>query len=279
MTGCSSTPVRAPTIPATAIHKDARSGVYLQTAPDKSFRAAHPLQLEESVVEDILRGVHAKEKPGFTLLLGKALKDYRAEDTRAFSEDDIAALAPHITAALAQAAPNQRVLFQVRYATGPITSPRKKGAPSMETTEGYLFAEGLSINLTLTEFGPGKTYVGDGKAEPRILPDPIGLYDREVKFDPEAAMRPRSSWFGGNSDYTVSIDYQLMTKLLAATPQPAPGATPVAGQPGQPAPVAPTAASDAELKAFKEQLKTMQKKLDEQDAELQELKKAAPKKK
>jgi hypothetical protein len=281
LSGCTSAPVRETPIPATSIHKDGRSAVYLQTVPDKSFRAAHPLKLEEITVEDILRGLHAEKKPSFTLLIGKALKNAVPEDARAFSEDDIAALAPHITAALAQATPNQRILFQVRNSTMGLAAPQKKGAPAMETTEGYLFADGLSINITLTEFGPGKTYVADTKAEPRVLPDPIGLHDREVKFTPEAAMREQSSWMSGNSDYTVSIDYQLMTKLLAAPPQPAPSATPVAGQPAQPTvtTAAPTAASDAEMQAVKEQLKAMQKKLDEQNAELQELKKSSTKKK
>lgn len=281
LSGCTSAPVRETHTPATSIHKDGRSAVYLEPVRDKSFRAAHPLKLEESVVEDILRGLHAEKKPAFTLLIGKALKNLVPEDARAFSEDDIAALAPHITAALAQATPNQRILFQVRYSTMGLTSPQKKGAPAMETTEGYLFADGLSVNVTLTEFGPGKTYVADTKAEPRVLPDPVGLHDREVKFNPEAAMRERSSWLGGNSDYTVSIDYQMMTKLLAAPPQPAPSATPVSGQPAQPAATtaAPSAANDAEMQAVKDQLKAMQKKLDEQNAELQELKKSSTKKK
>ncbi|MGQ0665571.1 MAG: hypothetical protein ACT4O4_00915 [Nitrospiraceae bacterium] len=276
VTGCAGTPA-----PATSIHQDARVAVFLQTVSDKSFRAAHPLKLDEKTMENVLRGVHAEKKAEISLFIGKALKNYVPDDVRAFPEDDIAVLTPHITAALAQAAPNQRVLFQLHYATVLSGSPPKPGAPGRETTEGYLFADGLSLHLTLTEFGPGKVYTGDAKAEPRVLPDPTGLHNREVKFTPEAAMRPGSGRFGGNEDHTVAIDYQLMTKLLAAPPQPAPAAAPAAGQPRQPVPIpaVPAATSNPDLQAFKEQLKAMQKKLDEQNAELQELKKSSTKKK
>jgi hypothetical protein len=253
--------------------------VFLQPVSDKSFHAAHPLKLDEKTIEDVLRGVHVEKTGEFTMLIGKALKNYVPDNPRAFSDEDIALLAPHITAALAQAASNQRVQFQVRYTNGVLTSPRKKGAPTIETTAGYIFADGLSLHLTLTEFGPGKVYTADTKAEPRIMPDPTGLHDRGVKFTPEAAMRNQSSFFSGFDASTVEIDYQLMTKLLAAPPPPSPSATPIAAQPSQPTQTAPAAASDAEMQAFKEQLKAMQKKLDEQNAELQELKKASPKKK
>lgn len=274
MPGCASKP-----LPVTPLHEDARSAVFLQTVSDRSFHAAHPLKLDQRTVEDVLRGIRTEKKASFTVLIGKALQLQKQTDPRAFSEDDIDALAPHLTTALAQAAPNQRIQFQLRYAAGFATPIKKKGAPSVETTDGYLFADGLSLILTLTEFAPGKMYTSDTKAEPRIPADPIGMVDREVKFSPEAAMRPKSDgWFGSSDDHTVAIDYQLMSKLLATPQPPTPGVAPIAGQQGQPVPLqqAP-AASGAELRSFREQLKAMQKKLDEQNAELQELKKSSPK--
>jgi hypothetical protein len=277
MTGCAGTPA-----PVTSIHQDARVAVFLENVSDKSFRAAHPITLDQDTVANALRGVHVEKKEEIKLLIGKALKNYAPDSTRAFSEDDIEALTPHITAALAQAAPNQHIKFQLRYAPALSAASRKSGAPRAETTAGYLYADGLSLILTLTEFGPGKVYNPDTKKEPRELPDPIGLYDREVKFIPEAAMRPKNSdglnWFAGSDAHTVAIDYQLMTKLLAAPPPPAPAATPGTAQPA-PTATPPAAASDAELQAFKEQLKALQKKLEEQNAELQELKKSSIKKK
>jgi hypothetical protein len=123
--------------------------------------------------------------------------------------------------------------------------------------------------------------------QPRPLPDPDGLRDREIKFIPEAAIRQdsdnESSWFSGPNDRTLVIDYQMLTKLLAMPPEPqhptlTPTGRPVSSastppvQPYQPAP----AASDAELRAFREELKAMQKKLSEQNAELERLKKSSP---
>ena len=116
---------------------------------------------------------------------------------------------------------------------------------------------------------------------------PDGLRDREVKFIPEAAIRQdtdgESSWFSGPNDRTLVIDYQMLTKLLAMPPEPQrpvltptgrpiPSASTPSVQPYQPTP----AASDAELRAFREELKAMQKKLSEQNAELERLKKSSP---
>jgi hypothetical protein len=123
--------------------------------------------------------------------------------------------------------------------------------------------------------------------QPRPLPDPDGLRDREIKFIPEAAIRQdsdnESSWFSGPNDRTLVIDYQMLTKLLAMPPEPqhpalsptgrlVPSTSTPSVQPYQPAP----ATSDAELRGFREELKAMQKKLSEQNAELERLKKSSP---
>ena len=276
-TGC------AASLPPTAIHDAALGKVFLEHVSDKSFQAAHPIKLSETTVADILRGVHTKEKSGLVLLLGKALKSTNLNDIRTFSEDDIAFLTPHITTALAQATPNQRVGFHV-YST-PVISQQRKDNQNPETTSGYLFADGLSLHFTLTQYRyrPGKKSTSSQK-EPRPLPDTDGLRDREVTFLPEAAVRPdvydRSSWIGKSEDHSLAIDYQLLTKVLTAPPsQPPPtarqlpAATPTT-TPSQSNPVqaSPGGKNDADLQAFKEELKALQKKVDEQSAELQRLK-------
>lgn len=269
--------------PSISVHEGALGNVFLEHISDKSFQAAHPIKLSETTVADILRGVHTKEKTGLVLLLGKALKSTNLSDIRTFSEDDIAYLAPHITTALAQATPNQRVGFHV-YST-PEISQQPKGNQNRETTSGYLFADGLSLHFTLTQYRyrPGKRSTGIQK-EPRPLPDTDGLRDREVTFLPEAAVRPdiydRSSWIGKSEDRSLAIDYQLLTKILTAPPpQPSSTAQPhpavsstTTASPSNPVQSPPTATSDAEIRAFKEELKALQKKVDEQSAELQRLK-------
>lgn len=275
LTGCAGAQ-----IPVTTIHQDSQSAVFIETVSDKSFRAAHPITLEEATVANVLRGVHTKEKTDLLLLIGKALRTTDLSDAPTFFEDDVELLTPHLTAALAQAAPNQRIGFRLSH-TPVVPVQSKKGGPNLETTSGYLFADGLSLHLTLTQYRhiPGK--VENSNKEPRPLPDPDGLRDREVKFIPEAAVRQgsdnESSWFSGPNDRTLVIDYQLLTKLLAMPPEPQRPTLSPTGQPipSSSAPMAQPAASDAEMRAFREELKAMQKKLAEQNAELERLKKSS----
>lgn len=278
----------SPQIPVTTIHQDSRSAVFIETVPDKSFRAAHPIKLDEPTLADVLRGVHTKEKTDMLLLIGKALRTTDLSDARTFHEDDVEILTPRLAAALAQAAPNQRIGFRL-FHTPVVPVHTKNGGPAVETTSGHLFADGLSLHLTLTQYRyvPGK--VEAIQKQPRPLPDPDGLRDREIKFIPEAAIRQdadnESSWFSGPTDRTLVIDYQLLTKLLAMPPEPP---RPALSPTGRPVPSASTppvqsyqpapAASDAELRAFREELKAMQKKLAEQNAELERLKQSSPKK-
>lgn len=274
--------------PPTLIHEAPLGQVFLENVSDTSFQAAHPIKLSETTIADILRGIHTKEKTGLLLLLGKALKSTNLNDIRTFSEDDIAFLSPHIAAALAQAAPNQRVGFHV-YSTPEISQQPKVGQ-NRETTSGYLFADGLSLHFTLTQYRyrPGKKSNASQK-EPRPLPDTDGLRDREVTFLPEAAVRPdvydRSSWIGKSEDRSLAIDYQLLARVLAAplpsaqvTPPVPPTAAPVFQQP-QSIPAQAVEKQDADLQTFREEMKALRKKVDEQEAELQRLKNPLPKKK
>lgn len=280
ITGC------AGSRPTTPIHEAPLGAVFLENASDSAFQASHPIKLSETTVADVLRGVHTKEKAGFLLLLGKALKSTNLSDIRTFSEDDIAFLTPHVTTALAQAAPNQRVGFRV-YST-PAFSQQPKPGQNRETTSGYLFADGLSLHFTLAQYRhyPGKKSSSSQK-EPRPLPDTDGLRDREVTFLPEAAVRPdvydRSSWVGKSEDRSLAIDYQLLARVLAAPPPsaPVPQPAPVVMPPPQaiPTQAPPIVKQDTELQAFKEEMKALRKKVDEQEAELQRLKNPPPKKK
>ena len=268
-------------IPVTTIHQDGRIDVFLETVSDTSFQAAHPIKLDEMAVANVLRGVHTKEKTTMMLLIGKALMSTNLSETRTFYDDDIALLTPPITAALAQAAQNQRIGFRLYHTD--FSAQAGTDADKRETTAGYLAADSLSLHVTLTQYR-----YKPGKAEsiqkmPRPLPDPDGLRDRDVTFVPEAALRPESrndsSWFGGSGNRTFAVDYHLLAKLLAAPVRPS--AATSAGQADyrMAVPSPTTGASDAELQTFKEELKAMQKRLAEQDAELQELKKSSPKKK
>ncbi|MDC8450649.1 MAG: hypothetical protein LV473_20170 [Nitrospira sp.] len=274
----------------TPIHEAPLGTVFLENVSDTSFQAAHPIKLSETTIADILRGVHTKEKTGPLLLLGKALKSTNLNDIRTFSEDDIAFLTPHIVTALAQATPNQRVGFHI-YST-PEISQQPKAGQNRETTSGYLFADGLSLHFMLTQYRYRSGKKSNAiKKETRQLPDTDGLRDREVTFLPEAAVRPdvygRLSWIGKSEDRSLAIDYQLLTRVLATPPSSAPVAQPVPAasalvpqQPQSiPAQAPPGGKNEADLQAFKEELKALQKKMDEQEAELQRLKNPPSRKK
>jgi hypothetical protein len=274
--------------PVTTIHEAPLGSVFLEPVSDSSFQASHPIKLSETTVGDVLRGIHTKEKSGFLLLLGKAAKSTNLNDIRTFSEDEIAFLTPHITAALYQATSAQRVGFRV-YSTAFI-APSAKATPQRETTAGYLFADGLSLHITLTQYRhyPGKRSTASQK-EPRPLPDADGLRDREVTFLPEGAVRSdvydRSSWIGKSEDRSLAIDYQLLARLLTPPPSPVPAPQPVPVVTAPPPPQAippqapPVVKQDTELQAFKEEMKALRKKVDEQEAELQRLKNPPLKKK
>ncbi len=268
MAGCAGTPP----LPITTIHEDSRSAVFLQNVSDRSYVAAHPIKLDEATLASVLRGVHTEEKTtGVLLRLGKALSTYTPQETQVFPEDDVALLTPYLSAALAQAAPNQRVGFRLYYSSDIPTRSRKD---NVQTTEGYLFAQGQSLHFTLTlyRYMPGKIEKED--KEPRPAPNKDGLRDFEVKFLPETALRPenyeRSGWFGKSEDRTLIIDYQLLAKLIALPPEPASTAVPPAAKS-----VAPTMPL---LHVLREELKALQKKVEEQSAELQKLRKSQQKK-
>lgn len=284
LVGCAGSP---PTIP---IHEAALGSVFLEPVSDGSFQASHPIRLSETTVADVLRGIHTKEKSGFLLLLGKAAKSTNLNDIRTFSEDDIAFLAPHMAAALTQANPTQRVGFRL-YSTA-LIAPSAKATQQRETTAGYLFADGLSLHITLTQYRhyPGKRSTANQK-EPRPLPDTDGLRDRELTFLPEEAVRSdiydRSSWIGKSEDRSLAIDYQLLARLLTPSPPPVPAPQPVPVITTAPPPPSqatlpqapPVVKQDTELQAFKEEMKALRKKVDEQEAELQRLKNPPLKKK
>jgi hypothetical protein len=264
-------------LPVTTIHEDVRSTVFLETVKDKSFQAAHPIKLDETTVGNVLRGVHTQKKSSMEILIGKALLSANLNEVRTFFEDDIALLAPPMTAALAQATPNQRVGFRL-YHQPETAVQTAKGQDPRVVTAGYLSADGLSLNLTLTHYRyrPGK--IEKIQKAPYQLPDSDGLRDRDVRFLPEKALRQdpaaSSGWFSGEDDRTLAIDYHLLNKLLAMPPAAQPT---TAGTAAGASPVQPPAASDAELRAFREELKAMQKKLAEQNAELERLKKSSTK--
>ncbi len=285
---CVSTPK-----PELTIHESDKGSVYLARVPDKSFQAAHPIKLDSAVISRVLRGVYVEaEKTAVQSLIGA-----RKRTTRAFSDDETEFLTPLIATALGQAASDQQVGFRLNQVGGP-TYSRTAGAAlgssepplSMtpkEFTSGVLYAHGLSLHVTLTEYHHRPERPDTIHGQNRYYPDPSGLAGYQVLFLPKEAIRPDSYKqpnFSGDLDATTfAIDYQT----LASLPEPQVPA-PEAPAAAPPAVVVPHAASelesvkesitkkDAEVEALKKEMEAIKQQLNEQQKPAQPKRKSKP---
>ena len=139
------------------IAKTAKGSVALERIPDLRFQAAHPITLNRGIIVRSLGGVQIIEQKDAlqSLVAGKSTA------FPAFSEDDLAFLAPLIADGLAKAAPDQQVGFRVLQRGAPVYSQRTgAGVGSSEPplalspeefTSGHIFAYGRSLYLSLSE--------------------------------------------------------------------------------------------------------------------------------
>src|SRR5262249_44628641 len=140
---------------------------------------AHPAPLSPTEVGTLLRSVRSWERRNIIhrLFSGKADK------TRAFRNEEISLLAPAISKALAQTAPDQRVYFHLSHATD---------QGNEESTTGWLSIRNGTLYLSLSE-------VHDQHG-----PEPdISKYDRQMPNVPE-----RSSAFDVTfepEDYLIKV--------------------------------------------------------------------------
>ncbi len=276
---CTSTPK-----PELTIHESDKGSVYLARVSDKAFQAAHPIKLEPTIISRVLRGVHVLgEKTALQSLLSA-----RKQAARAFSDEETEFLAPLIATALSQAASDQQVGFRLNQVGAPTYSqnvgaalgssePPLSLAPK-ESTSGVLYAYGLSLHVTLTEYHHRPERADTIHGQNRYYPDPSGLAGYQVLFLPKEAIRPDSYKqpnFSGDSDATTFvIDYQALASL--PEPQiPAPDAA--TGAPAAaPAVVVPHTTSeleavkesmtkkDAEVEALKKEMEAIKQQLNEQ---------------
>lgn len=284
-----------------AVYQSPAGAVVLERVSDRAFQATHPLALDQALVSKILTGLRIQEGGGIL----EPLFPSTPATARAFSDAEVAFLTPHITAALAQAGPRERIGFRFNSTPEIPTLSQSVGAAVgsseppltgqiVETTRGYLYAHGRSLHLTLTEYRHRPERADTINMANRRMPDLTGLGRRNLTFSPDTALRPDSykqpELFDDPDAKTVVLDYQLVAKLPAAPSEPArPTAPPVPpSTQSSTSPVAQPAAppskqesagkSDVDLQSLKDELKALQKKVDEQNAELQKLKQV-PKKK
>lgn len=219
--------------PDVILHDGPEGGVYLEHMADRNVQAAHPIKLDSRLVARILNGVQVGEPK----TAAKTLFASNAKPERVFTDEDTAFLAPLISSALAKATAEQQVRFRVVHLISPIDLPGGGGAGigsfatptgglQKETTEGTLYAHGLSLHVTLDEYRHRVAKPDVISGPNRYYPDPTGLKEREVRFVPQSALRPDG--YKQSDGNTIVIDYEALAKgpqLDLAASMTAPAAT------------------------------------------------------
>jgi len=257
------------------LHESPQGAVYLERISDRSFHAAHPIGIDSNTIALVLRGVLVRSDQGVlqNLLAGKP------DALRAFSDDDVAYLAPLISDGLMRAAADQQVGFRIeqiglpgyseRVGAGVGSSEPPLTLRPRETTTGVIYAYGRSLYLTLTQYRYRQQPATTISMANRRIPDASGLVNHTVSFVPEAAKRPDSYHDARSTDKTLVIDYELLAKLPPAssgsasaqsstTPAPPPTSTS-----GNPEP----AKKDSDIEALRKELQEIKRQLAEQEAE------------
>ncbi|HKT33575.1 MAG TPA: hypothetical protein VJR03_02005 [Nitrospira sp.] len=255
----------------TILHEAPRGSVYLERIPDRGVKAAHPVAIEESVISRALSGVLVGDRK--TTL--QTVFSKPPATARAFSDDDIRFLAPFLTAALRQAAPDQQVGFQVRRYPSELSFASKSGAgvgssdpvlansTLLETTTGHLLAQDQWLYLTVSEYRKRAEQPDTINMANRRLPDSTGQADKELVFEPKVVLKPteKSGFLSKDPEAVFIIDY----KQLAQLPGTADPATAVSGK-RPPEPSAHPDAKDQDIKQIKDEMK-------KKDVEIENLKK------
>lgn len=292
LTGCSTGPELDFTL-----HESDRGTITLERIADRSFQAAHPIRLTPDTVTRVLRGILVKEEMGLlqNFLVGKS------ETQRAFSDDEVAYLAPLLVDGLARAAADQQVGFKISQTGSPSYSERTGAglgssepplqlAPK-EITSGVLYAYGQSLYVTITQYRYRPERPDTYGMANRRLPDETGLAHKKILFRPETAKRPSSYNDPRSTGATIVIDYALLAALPAESASPPPPVIPAvvpAPASGQtaPTPLVPPVVKDPpptrerELDELKKELQDIKRQLAEQEAERNAQKqKASPKQK
>lgn len=216
----------------------------------KSIQTSHPVRLDPATLALALRGVHLREGTPATM-----------KPQRVFSDEEVAFLAPQLSTALSQAAADQRVRFH-------IVPPAAVGSGA---TEGTLYVDEPLLHLTLREYRHRD------------------LEERQLGFVPESARHPEAErksqgLFGADGSATLAINYTLLIPSSLPEPSPAPALTEPRSRtpPAAPAPPSPeelqalkehVIKKDMENEALKEEIRALQRKLADQDAASNKLKK------
>ncbi|MEX5212603.1 MAG: hypothetical protein NW703_00405 [Nitrospiraceae bacterium] len=261
------------------IHEAPKGAVYLERNPDRSFQAAHPVRIDPELITRALQGVIVRDE---STTMQKVFRKI-SPGLRAFSDDDIRFLAPDISSALAQAAPDQQVGFRVHNYPATLSYAGRGGAEVgsseppltestlLETTSGHLSVSDGSLRLTVSRYRKRAERADSINMANRRVPDSSGLGDKILAFVPDAALKPdhqkRHRLFGATPDTTFVIDYEMLATLSDTDGSAVDGTTTAGGsapdRAGEPRTQGqPTAADEQELRQIRTDLNKKNEEID-----------------
>ena len=202
--------------------EDPRGAVSLRAISDPSTQASHPIHLDVTLIAQVLSGMRVQERHrALQELLGGS------DSVPVFSAEDVQFLAPRIAKALTVAGTGEAVAFL-------LTSPRHNTGRLehviIERTAGSLYAYGLSLYVTLSQYRYAPTQASADRVSHRRLPDPSNLSTRTLLFTPSAAQRSDTFQQPAgipSTDRLLVIDYQLVQQTPVRTATSTPPAPPV----------------------------------------------------
>ncbi len=255
------------------LFEDQRGIVSLQSIPDESIQASHPINLDPTLLAKILKGMGVQDQErGLQRILSGP-----AASIPVFSDTEIQFLAPLLAEGLRTATPDQRIEYRVHTThEGSMLE-----SSTTETTAGSLYAYGRQLFVILSQYrySPMRANLNLGDMAYRSRPqDSSGLRTSILLFTPSAA--ERSEAFdppagGKMTDRFIAVDYQMLQQAptATATEQPAHQTGQATTTQGTPAGTGTsgtqansTEALAQEVEALRKELQSVQKQLGNQPA-------------
>ena len=271
----------------TELHNSSRGIVSLRTMEDNSLRADHPVDITMTTMEQILRGAHKFRDP--RLIEGLITDDDKPK--RLFSQAQIRFLAPLLSSALAQATPEEEVLFQC--------TSDYEGAPPIK---GNILVHHSTLFFSWKESLSTPKVLAKQHRQPGALMDPSMPQGHMITFFPNEAVRAEDDstkyYLKRLGENTLAIDYLVLAGLpkavfdipelqeeegesAAKEESPKDKDQPSAEVRTSEEPTTagtPETPSDAssDIRALREQMEQLQKEVDKQQEELERIKKEQP---
>lgn len=250
--------------------------VFLERIPDRSFHAAHPTMLETSILRTALESILIEDAH---VSISSLLSD-TPRPLRAFTNAEVAFLAPLFSDGLRQAASDQQIGFTLIHQDGLFSHRDAAGAgvgssvvtssPSTrETSSGSVFVHGRSLHIQFHQLRVKPERPDAVNMPNRRLPDRTGLTDHALSFAFPSARRPASYVIQGDAAVTLVLDYEQLAGISSI---PSPIVTPAPSQtrPGA-NPIAPSTDREADVRTLQEQMQQKDRELESVRKELQEI--------